>query len=114
MIRITSILLLLLSTSVHAVDESQFDAVKAVGNLNGIALNCGYIDETRRMKRSIVITVPKIRVIGEAFEQSTNDSFLAMITAKNPCPSEHTLSLKVDQAIQGLEQAFAGHREKLF
>ncbi len=115
MTRITSILLLLLlSTAAHAVSEAQFDAVKAVGNLNGIALNCKYLDETRRMKRSIVSTVPKIRIIGEAFDQSTNDAFLAMIAAKKPCPSEHTLSLQVDRAIEGLEQAFTGHSEKLF
>lgn len=107
MIRITSTLFLLLfSTLAAAISDTQFESVRALGKLNGIALNCGYIDETRRMKRSLVSTVPKLRVIGQAFDESTNDAFLQMVNNQSPCPSERTLSEQVDQAIYQVEQAF--------
>ncbi len=107
MIRITSLLtLLLLSTSATAISDAQFDSVRAVGKLNGAALNCGYIDETRRMKRALVSTVPKLRVIGQAFDESTNDAFLEMIASKTPCPSERNLSEQVDGALEQLQQQF--------
>ena len=108
MTRITSTLLFaLLSTSAYAITEAQFESVRALGKLNGTALNCKYIDETRRMKRSLVSTVPKLRVIGEAFDQSTNDAFLEIISNRQPCPSESTLSQQVDHAIQALSTKFA-------
>ena len=95
-----------LPSSVFAVSDVQFKTVRSLGELNGAALNCKYIDETRRMKRSLVSTVPQLRVIGQAFDQSTNSAFLTMIKSEQPCPDEYSLSRQVDQAIQQLEQAF--------
>ncbi len=107
MIRITSVLFtLLIGSPVLALNDTQFDAVKGLGKLNGIALNCQYLDETRRMKRAVVETVPKLRVIGEAFDQSTNQAFLQMIHDRTPCPSERTLSEQVDNGIITLQQQF--------
>lgn len=107
MIRITSTLLIaLLSTSAVAITEPQFESVRALGTLNGIALNCSYIDETRRMKRSLVASVPKLRVIGQAFDESTNSAFLKMISEQSTCPTERSLGEQVDQAIEALEHAF--------
>ncbi len=85
-----------------------------MGELNGIALNCGYIDETRRMKRAMVSTVPKIRVIGIAFDEATNSSFLSTIKSGNSCPTEKSLSQQVDSSIEQLETVFMNHQEKLF
>jgi hypothetical protein len=108
MIRITSLLFLALcATTVFAISDTQFESVRGVGKLNGVALNCGYIDETRRMKRALVATVPKLRVIGQAFDESTNEAFLQMIADKAPCPAERTLSSSVDQALQQLQQQFS-------
>ncbi len=108
MIRITSALFLLLFSGLAtAVTDTQFESVRALGKLNGIALNCSYIDETRRMKRSLVATVPKLRVIGQAFDESTNDAFLEMVHNGSSCPSERSLSEQVDHAIQQVEQQFA-------
>ncbi len=106
--------LLLFATIASAINDEQFDAIKQLGSLNGVALNCGYLNETHRMKRSLVSTVPKIRPIGIAFEQSTNEAFLAMITAREACPSEKTIGKQVDERIELLERAFINHQEKLF
>lgn len=107
MIRITSTLFLILfSTHASAISDAQFESVRALGMLNGVALNCGYIDETRRMKRSLVATVPKLRVIGQAFDDSTNDAFLEMVNNRTNCPSERTLSEQVDHSIQQVEEKF--------
>lgn len=107
-------ILALLTTPAYAVSEIQLERVKQLGELNGIALNCGYIDETRRMKRSLVSTVPKIRVIGLAFDESTNSSFLSIIKSGATCPTEKSLSQRVDSGIEQLEKEFLNHQEKLF
>lgn len=111
MIRVTHIPLLLstllVSFQASAVSDEQFEAVRALGDLNGVALNCKFIDETRRMKRSLVSTVPKLRVIGQAFDESTNDAFLKMIHEQTPCPTERALSQQVDQAIEQVSHTFA-------
>ncbi len=90
----------------HAASEEQLSAIKQLGGANGIALNCGYIGETRRMKRALVTILPKIRILGEAFDQSTNDSFLGMIRTGDPCPAESQLSREVDAGIEHLEALF--------
>ncbi len=101
------------SATATAITDTQFDAVKRLGALNGEALNCGYIDETRRMKRSLVTAVPKIRIIGKAFDDATNEAFLAMVSEKRPCPSERNLSERVDREVELLQQQFE-QPEKLF
>ena len=106
--------LALLTAPAYAVSDQQLERVKQLGELNGIALNCGYNDETRRMKRSMVATVPKIRVIGIAFDEATNKSFLAIIKSGTQCPSEKELSQQVDSSIEQLETGFLNHQEKLF
>lgn len=115
MIRITLLLLAALQTTTsYAISDTQFETVRALGKLNGIALNCSYLDETRRMKRTLVSTVPKLRVIGQAFDESTNKSFLEMINGKLPCPTERALSQEVDQAIGHLEQSYRATPNALF
>ncbi len=111
MIRTIPALLLLFSLTHSplsiAVSEQQFEAVNRLGALNGIALNCRMIEQTRKMKHALVDTVPKLRVIGEAFDQSTNRSFLSMIKANEPCPAEPLLNRQVDHGIEELRQQFS-------
>ncbi len=111
MIRVTSIplllSLLLLPQAGMALTELQIEAVRTIGALNGRALNCGMTAQTRRMKEAIITTVPKLRVIGEAFDKSTNGAFLAMIAANEVCPAESRLAAQIDTAIEQLRQHFS-------
>lgn len=94
--------------------EARYDVVRALGAENGVALACGYVDETRRMKRAMVDNLPKERALGLAFEESTNAAYLAFLKAGEPCPAEAGFSGRVDAAISELQAVFtetAGNTE---
>ncbi len=99
---------LLMATSVQAegITEPQYNAIKKLGELNGVALNCRYLVETQRMKKALVLALPKRRQFGEAFDTETNNAFLAFIEQKKACPDEQTLSTEVDSAILVLDSVF--------
>jgi len=89
------------------MDDKQYQAIQQLGELNGVALNCRFIDETRRMKKALVLSLPKRRQYGEAFDRTTNTSFLTFIETKASCPAEAAFSQQVDAAILVLESEFA-------
>ena len=97
---------LLITSTVVADDEARYDAVKALGRLNGIALQCKYIDQVSRMKQAVVETVPKERSFGLAFDQAANDSFLVFIQEQSPCPGPAGFEEDVSQKIELLQQIF--------
>lgn len=97
---------LIVTSPVVADDEARYDAVKALGRLNGIALQCKYIGQVSRMKQAVVETVPKERSFGLAFDQAANDSFLAFIQEQSPCPGPAGFENDVAQQIESLQQAF--------
>ena len=108
----TFVLVLLFATSHVAADtdtDARYDAVKALGRLNGIALQCKYIDQVSRMKQAVVKTVPKERSFGLAFDQAANDSFLAFIQEQNSCPGPAGFEKDVSQQIELLQQIFTNH-----
>lgn len=97
----------LIATSPVVADaDARYDAVKALGRLNGIALRCKYIDQVSRMKQAVVETVPKERSFGLAFDQAANDSFLAFIQEQSPCPGPAGFDIDVTQKIELLQQTF--------
>ena len=98
----------LLSPPAHAISDAQYGSIEALGELNGIALQCGYIGQTQRMKRILVATLPKQRALGLAFDDVTNKSFLRFMEQKTSCMSEQELSGRVDEAITRLKTEFSG------
>jgi hypothetical protein len=86
--------------------EAQYETIRQLGQLNGVALNCQYLNETRRMKKSLVVTLPKRRQLGELFDTETNSAFLQFIEERRECPTEASFSVQVDDAILALEKAF--------
>jgi hypothetical protein len=101
-----------LSATVTAADvEERYEVVRALGMENGVALACGYVGETRRMKRAMVDNLPKERALGLAFEESTNAAYLAFLKAGEPCPAEVGFSGRVDAAINQLQATFAESAE---
>lgn len=97
-------LALLASNPVIAADP--YEALKALGQLNGIALHCNYLGEVQRMKAAVVASAPKERSYGLAFDQATNDGFLAFIRQGSSCPGQMDFSGRVDAAINELEKSF--------
>ncbi len=64
---------------VGAATEAQLSSIKRVGQLNGVALQCKYLNDVRRMKLSLVAVLPKRRQLGQVFDDATNESFLSFI-----------------------------------
>jgi hypothetical protein len=101
-------LMLALATSVSATEQDpRYAAVQALGALNGVALQCKYIDQVRRMKAAVVASAPKERSFGLAFDQATNDAFMAFIKDKAACPSHDAFERRVGHQIDDLQAAFA-------
>ncbi len=95
------------SLQAQAVSDQQYDSIRALGELNGVALHCKFINETRRMKRALVLALTKRKQLGDAFDSFTNDSFLAFIQENAECPEEAKFAVEVDKAIIALDAAFA-------
>lgn len=89
-----------------AVTNEQFNSIKQLGTLNATALNCGFMDETRRMKQALVKALPKRRQLGDAFEAFTHEAFLVELEKKKACPDIKTFSKDVETAIDALNWAF--------
>lgn len=99
--------LVLCSSPVFAAEEDpRYAAVKGLGALNGVALQCKYIDQVRRMKAAVVANVPKDRSFGLAFDMATNDAFLAFIRDDAGCPSHAVLEHSVGRQIDEMKAAF--------
>lgn len=86
--------------------DARYEALKALGELNGTALQCKYLDQTRRMKSAVVETVPKERSFGLAFDRATNDAFLAMVQSGAPCPGPLGFESRVGAQIEAMQEVF--------
>lgn len=92
--------------SAAAVTDAQYQAIRGLGELNGIALHCRYLDQTRRMKKALITVLPKRRALGQGFDDVTNESFLRFIEEQGVCPDKTRFSGQVGDAIRALEKAF--------
>lgn len=101
-----AIALLMTVCHVGAEPDPRYDTVKALGSLNGVALNCKYLDQVRRMKSAVVESAPKERSFGLAFDEATNSAFLSMIDERRPCPSPAGFERTVDDGIEAMRKAF--------
>lgn len=89
--------------------EQQDQAISRLGELNGIALNCGYPAETMRMKKALIANVPKRRGIGQLFDDKTHESFLNFIQQGTTCPDERELQGWIDEAIITVKQVYGAN-----
>ncbi len=97
----------LYSGNTIALTDDQFAAVRDLGMLNGIALQCGYYDQTRIMKKNLVEVLPKRREFGLAFDEASHESFLAFIDNKEECPGAPALAEEISQSLQKIRQKFS-------
>ena len=98
------------STAVAADEDPRYAALAGLGQLNGVALQCKYIDEMRRMKAAVVRNAPKERSFGLAFDQATNGAFLRFIEQQESCPHPEDFTRRVDQRIDVLRAVFTADR----
>ncbi len=105
---VSTLILLAAATAVQATEfsQQQLGSIRTLGQLNGVALNCKFLIETQRMKKALVVALPKRRQLGELFDTETNDAFLAFIQKGETCPKEAAFSNQVDEAILALDEAF--------
>ena len=87
--------------------DPRYAAVEALGQLNGIALPCKFLDQVRRMKAAVVEHAPKERSFGLAFDEATNAAFLAFVRGGEGCPSHDAFQREVGHRIDGMVDAFA-------
>ncbi len=108
---VISLVLLMLPFSLPAAADDAADphqqALARMGELNGVALACRYFDQTRRIKRALIEGLPKQRELGQAFDEKTNESFMAFVNSGKPCPSPAVFTEDVGQAIESLNRAYA-------
>jgi hypothetical protein len=100
-------LLVFWHAQVIAVNDEQLAAISELGSLNGVALHCQGLAQTQKIKRGLVVNLPKRRQLGELFEYETNKSFMAFIEKNGVCPSPQTLAQQVEKALLRLEVAFS-------
>lgn len=101
-----SMIALVWALQAQAITDEQYNSIKGLGELNGVALHCKFLTEIPRMKLALVTALPKRRQLGEAFESITSESFLAFIQADSTCPEEMVFTRQVDDAIDRLNAAF--------
>lgn len=94
----------------RADEQSRYAALASLGELNGIALQCKYLDQVRRMKAAVVANAPKERSFGLAFDEATNKSFLAFIRQQRPCPGHAGFDIQVGERMATVEQVFHADR----
>lgn len=90
-----------------AISPAQQHAIERLGQLNGTALQCGYFEETKRLKEAMVNNVPKIRALGALFEDATDSAFMNNLQNKSACPAPAMLEQEIGKGIKALRDAFA-------
>ncbi len=90
----------------RATTDAQLNAIADLGRLNGVALQCGYTTQMQQIKQALVLNLPKQRALGEWFESSTNDSFMAFMSTNASCPSATEFMQQVNAAIIVLESEY--------
>ena len=93
-------------SSVIASNDSKLDAIADIGELNGIALQCRYVEQMQRIKRALVVNLPKKRELGSWFEEKTNNSFMDFMAKGSSCPEQAIFETQVGIAIERIEMEF--------
>ena len=98
-----------LASAAAADLDQRYAAIDALGELNGVALQCKYLDEMRRMKAAVVRNAPKERSFGLAFDEASNRAFLRFIERQESCPHLEDFTRRVGHRIDALRAAFTAN-----
>jgi len=97
-------LLLPVSAAEH---DARLQAIARMGQLNGIALQCRYLDQMRRIKQVLIKNLPKERALGEWFEKTTQDAFMDFMQNDRACPGLIEFENDLDRASRQIEEVFS-------
>jgi hypothetical protein len=100
------LLTLLCSASANSATPAELDAIAEMGRLNGIALQCRYVEKMQKIKMSLVLHLPRQRELGDWFERSTNQSFMDFMNRDARCPPLEMYEQQLEAAIKDIEKIF--------
>lgn len=101
--RLFVLLSLLAPLSAVADDvEAGLAAVRQLGILNGQALACADKDAAAHAKVLMLAHAPKTARFGTAYEEATQEGYLAQTRAAGACPEAGLLAGRIDEVAQGL------------
>lgn len=96
----TTLLLIfaVLSAPTLAADaEAGLLAIKALGSANGQALACSEAALASRAKQLMLAHAPKTQRFGAAYEEATQEAFLAQTRAAGTCPDATLLTDRINR-----------------
>jgi hypothetical protein len=91
---------------INAESADELSPIATLGELNGIALQCGYRHQVERIKHELLLVLPRKRELGEWFEIKTNESFLRFMANNDSCPSAPIFAQRLDAAITRLNELY--------
>lgn len=94
---------LALLTSAHAQTDVSLTLISDLAQLNGQALACQDLKAAGRAKGLMLAHAPKTARFGSAFEEGTQQSYLAQMRSDSDCPGTATLSTRLDAIAQRLQ-----------
>jgi len=85
--------------------EAGLAAVRQLGTLNGQALACSEKDAAAHAKVLMLTHAPKTQRFGTAYEEATQEGYLAQTRAASACPDTRTFASRIDELAQRLKTA---------
>lgn len=85
--------------------EAAVAAVRQLGAVNGQALACAEKAAAARAKVLMLAHSPKTARFGAAYEEATQEAYLAQTRASGTCPDAKALDGKLNDAAQKLQAA---------
>jgi hypothetical protein len=82
--------------------EAGLVAVKQLGGVNGQALACADKDAAAHARLLMLTHAPKTQRFGAAYEEATQEAYLAQTRAAGACPDAKTLAGRIDEVAQRL------------
>jgi hypothetical protein len=92
-----------LLASAHAQADPGLQAINDLAQLNGQALACQDLKVAGRAKGLMLAHAPKTARFGNAFEEGTQQSYLAQLRNESDCPDTATLSTRLNTLAQRLQ-----------
>lgn len=91
-------LLAVLALPAHADEAAAaLAAVTDLGRINGSALACGEKIVSAQAKNLMLLHAPRTPRFGAAFEQATQQGFLAQVKEQTACPDADTFAQDIDR-----------------
>lgn len=82
--------------------EAGLAAVRQLGTLNGQALACADKDAAAHARLLMLAHAPKTPRFGTAYEEATQEGYLAQTRGAAPCPEAKALAAGIDELAQRL------------